>query len=117
MEQQDPSNPYQQTQVEAPTAAPAEQPNMVLSIVSLVLGIVGFPLGCCCTPFFAHVPFSIAAIVTGMMAMKKVKEGTGGGHGLALAGAICGGVSLVALTILHVLYWTGMIAGGIAESF
>ena len=113
MEQQDPSNPYQQTQVETPTAAPAEQPNMVLSIVSLILGIIGFPLGCCCSPLFVHVPFSIAAIVTGMMAMKKVKEGTGGGHGLALAGAICGGVSLVALTIFHILHLVGLVAGGL----
>ena len=99
MEQQDPSNPYQQPQIQTTTAAPDKKPDQTLSIVSLVLGILSATIGCCC---WLHIPLGIAAIVTGVMGMQKAKAGTGGGHGLALAGAIIGGVVLVLYTILAV---------------
>ena len=98
MEQHDPSNPYQQPQIETTTVAPAEQPNMVLSIVSLVLSILSIPGWCC----MLYIPLSIAAIVTGFMGMQKVKAGTGGGRGMALAGVIIGGIVLVLFSIAYV---------------
>ena len=97
MEQHDPSNPYQQPQIQTTTAAPPQKPNQTLSIVSLVLGILSGTIGCCC---WLHVPLSIAAIVTGFMGMQKVKAGTGGGYGMALAGVIIGGIVLVLYTVL-----------------
>lgn len=57
-----------------------------LAITSLVCGIVGF---LCCGIL------SVVGLVTGVIAMKQVKETGQGGHGLALAGTIVSGVSLV----------------------
>lgn len=97
MEQQNPYNPYQQPQIQTTTAAQPQKPNQTLSIVSLVLGILSATIGCCC---WLHVPLSIAAIITGIIGMQKVKAGTGGGNGMALAGVIVGGIVLVVYTLL-----------------
>lgn len=79
-----PANPWPQ---QPPLAmAGATPPNNTLAIVSLVSGVL------CCVPFA-----SIVAIVTGVMAKNQIKQsgGTQGGDGLATAGLILGGLSLV----------------------
>jgi hypothetical protein len=58
------------------------------------LGIAAIVLDCCCA--FAGPALGIAAIITGIIAMNKVKDGTGGGKGMALAGIICGAIGIVA---------------------
>lgn len=85
------------TQVEEPKT---------LSIVSLVLGIVGLVVSCCCC---IGVPFDIAAIVVGIIAKKK----NCGGQGMALAGIILGAVALV-IYIITVIY---NFASGSGEAF
>jgi hypothetical protein len=83
--------------------------NQTLPIVSLVLGI----LSVCC---YISPITGIAALITGYMGMKNIKNdpNTYGGKGLATAGMICGGVFLV----LGVIYWiyiifvVGMVALG-----
>jgi hypothetical protein len=87
--------PAQQTPMPAPVKPQG------LAVASLVLGIVG----CTLVLNLCFVP-SILAIVFGSMARRRVREGTGGGEGLARAGRICGIVSLalsLALTLLWVL--------------
>lgn len=66
-----------------PIASVNKPANSGLAIVSLVCGILGF--GCV---FFTGIP----AIITGHMALSRIKasNGTIGGEGLALAGTILG---------------------------
>jgi Na+-driven multidrug efflux pump len=82
--------------------APAESKASGLSIASLICGIASVV----CFGILAGIP----AIVTGHLAMGKVKRGEAGGRGLALAGLIMGYIS-IALTILFILM------GGLAAFF
>jgi hypothetical protein len=97
MEQYDPSNPYQQPQTIS--TAPLQKPDQTLAIVSLVLAILSLPGWCC----LLYIPLSIAAIITGTIALRKVKAGTGAGQGMALAGVIIGGIVLVLFSIAYVV--------------
>lgn len=79
--------------------AGAGQKTNTLAIVSLVLGIL------CCIPFA-----SIAAIVTGVIAMKQIdQDPTQTGKGLAIAGAVLGGLSL----LMSIVYFIAAAAGGV----
>lgn len=67
----------------APVAAAGQKTNP-LAIVSLVLGIL------CC------LPFSIGAIITGLIAMKQIDaDPTQTGKGLAIAGTVLGGLGIL----------------------
>ena len=63
-------------------------------MTSLILGIVSFPLLCCC---YLNVPVSLAGIVCGAIAMYKPQ-----GKGMAVTGLI--------LSILSLLVFGGMFA-------
>ena len=89
------SNPYNTPQT-MPTAASystTAPPSNTLALVSMILGIAGIILNCCCWPL--SVALGIAAIITGIIGLNKVKNGTGSGKGMALAGLICGIVGIV----------------------
>jgi len=94
---------------------PSENPSQALSIVSLVLGALSLPIGCCCGQVFLNVPLSIAAIVTGIVGIKKAKAGTGGGHGIALAGTILGAFTLIVITGFYTLYYIFGIGAGLFQ--
>lgn len=81
--------------------------NQTLAIVSLVCGIASL---LCCTTLLP----GIAALVTGYIARKNAAQNPDeyGGSGLALAGMITGGISVLFGLILLVLYvFTGVLAG------
>jgi predicted Zn finger-like uncharacterized protein len=59
-----------------------------VAVISLVLGIVSFPMMCCCS--FISIPLSIGGIVCGLIGMQKPE-----GKGMAVAGLILSGLSLV----------------------
>ena len=89
--------PYQQ--------GPRSEP---LAIAALVCGIVAIPfcgLG---------IVLGILGLVFGIIAIRKIDRSQGAltGRGLALAGAICGGVGLA----INVLYWGAVIVAAIADS-
>ncbi|MBO7472438.1 MAG: hypothetical protein J6Y71_10655 [Ruminococcus sp.] len=93
--------------------APAAGGSKVLSIVSLVCGIVAILatlLSCCCTGA-PNLIFGIAALVTGILAKKKNCEG----QGMALAGIIMGGVA-VAAGLVWVIWMIISLATGTASS-
>ncbi|MEO2035015.1 MAG: DUF4190 domain-containing protein [Planctomycetaceae bacterium] len=98
--------------IETTMAAPPQQPESGLSIASLVLGVLSATIGCCC---WLHIPLSIAAIITGIMGMQKVKAGTGGGYGMALAGVIVGGIVLISYTALAAIFGAISILGEFAS--
>lgn len=83
-----------------PPAAGTGGVNQTLPIISLVLGIVSL----CC---YISPVTGIAALITGYLGMKNIKNDPAnyGGKGLAIAGMITGGVFL----LLGLLYWVYII--------
>lgn len=82
------------------------EPSNGLAIGALVLGILSIPGACCC---YSSVPFGIAAIVMGVIAMNKAKMSpmTHGGRGMAMGGLICGIVGL-AMTVVAIIFGMSM---------
>lgn len=77
----------QQYSAPQPYGAPPARPSSGLAITSLVCGIAGVVL------FWAIVPMlaSIAAVITGHMALGQIRRTPGlGGRGMAIAGLILG---------------------------
>jgi hypothetical protein len=89
---------------------PPAKPNSNMALASLILGILGWTV----IPGLA----SIAAIITGHMAKKEIKESNGqlGGDGMAIAGLVMGYAS-VAIFVCVCLAVAGMMAMGIAIPF
>ena len=77
-----PEGEAQQFPEGAPQVAP-QKPDQVLAIISLVTGILSIVTLCCCI-YVVPIP-AITGIITGILGLKKVKEGTGGGKGMAMA--------------------------------
>lgn len=91
------------TPLQPPPAGTGGGQSKTLAIISLVTGILSF---LCCSSIFV---VGIAAIITGFMAKSKANSNPDeyGGSGLALAGMILGGISLV----FGILYWILMLTG------
>lgn len=85
---------YSAPQVES-FNAPEEKP--VLAMVSMITGIASLVLTCCCGIF--GLPLSITALVTGIICKVNNKPE----QGKALAGIICGAVSIVIFIITLVV--------------
>jgi hypothetical protein len=97
----------------APPGAPggygqAPQQTSPLAIVSLVTGILGF---LCCTFFL----LGIAAVVTGYLARKQIAESQGRlkGNGMAVAGMVLGGLSI----LMAAVYWVLILTGAVDSNF
>lgn len=63
-----------------------------MAIASMVLGILSLVL--LCVPYVG-IPCAIIGVVLGLVARGKVKDGTGGGGGMAMAGIVCGTIAIV----------------------
>ncbi|MEW5831043.1 MAG: DUF4190 domain-containing protein [Chloroflexota bacterium] len=89
--------------------APA-QPNSTMAIISLVSGILGWT--------FVPLLGSIAAIITGHMAKKEIKESMGnlGGDGMATIGLVLGYVS-AALFVCGCLFFVIAMGLGLMPVF
>ena len=84
--------------------APAPQPNLPgnnMGVASLILGILSLVA---CAAFTG-----IPAIITGVMARRRVREGLANNDGMAIAGIIMGAVSVVG-TVLLIAYFVGVMA-------
>lgn len=81
--------------------ATPQAPNSTMSIISLIAGILGITF----VPFLG----SIAALITGYMARKEIRESAGalGGDGLATAGLVLGwigvGLAVIGICVTGVL--------------
>lgn len=93
-----------------PYQTPPAKPNSNMALASLILGILGWTIA----PGLA----SIAAIVTGHMAKKEIRESMGqlSGDGMATAGLIMGYAS-VAIVVCVCLAMAGMMALGLTIPF
>lgn len=75
------------------------------AIASLVLGITSLVTTLLCCGGFI---FAIPAIVCGVIGIKQAKQGVAGGRGMAVAGLVIG-VVILALTLIGVLIYAGMV--------
>ncbi len=82
-----------------PPAPPSSTQKNVFGLLALILGIVSIPLGCC----YLGILVGGAALVLGILGMKKADQGLANNKGMALAGAICGGVGVLIGVGLFVL--------------
>ncbi len=99
--QQSYQQPYQNNVYSSPASDNGAEPSKALAIVSMILGIVS--LVCCCWAFgIMGVLFSGAAVVCGIIALVKKM----GGKGMAIAGLICGGISLLLAIIMTIMSLT-----------
>jgi hypothetical protein len=93
----------------APAPAPAAKTN-ILSIISLVAGILGFLSTC-----LSIIPilgwfclgigglFGIAALVLGFLGMNQVKKTAEKGKGMAIAGIVLGGLTILGICVMGIL--------------
>lgn len=72
----------------SPASAP---PASGLAIASMILGILSMPMTCV---YLIGTPGAILAVIFGHLARGKARRGEAGGEGMALAGLICGYISL-----------------------
>jgi hypothetical protein len=91
------TTPVIQPPVSTPPMAYGKK-DSTLAIISLVSGLVGWTF----LPFLG----AIAAVITGHMAKKEIREsaGTIGGDGMALAGLILGYVQLGLILLAAILF-------------
>lgn len=75
---------------------PVKKDSTVFGLVSMILGILSLALFCACINF----PLAIAAIVFGILQIVKYKS-----KGMAIAGLITGGVSILA----GIVFWMIMV--------
>jgi hypothetical protein len=73
------------------------------AITSLATGLLALPFWFCCCATYGGGPFGIAAIATGVIALKRIRRSQGAerGEGLAIAGIILGALGL-AMALLAV---------------
>lgn len=71
-----------------------------MAVIALVLGILGLLTFCFCYGILA-----LPGLILGIIAMKEIKASNGAktGHGMALAGAITGGIGLALGIVMIVL--------------
>jgi len=72
-----------------------------MAIASMILGILSLPL---IPAYCAGLPCAIVAVVLGHVARGKVRRNEAGGGGMALAGVICGYVSIALVLALVILF-------------
>lgn len=70
--------------------APSSNQSNVLGILALIFGIASIPLSCC----YIGLLSGGAGAVLGFLGMKKADQGLATNKGMALAGAICGGIGV-----------------------
>lgn len=65
-------------------------------MLSMIFGILGIPLSC----LLIGVPLAVAAIVIGVIAVRKVSAGRASNRGQAIAGISCGVVGVVGFLVV-----------------
>jgi hypothetical protein len=80
-------NQYYQQPYQQPDQVPLKE-EKGLSVASMVLGIIGIVFSCC---FYLTIPAAITGLILGIVSLVKKK----GGKGMAVAGVIMCGLSIV----------------------
>ena len=69
---------------------PMTNQNNTFGLLSMIFGIVAFPLLCC---FYTGAAVGIAATVLGIIGLNKANRGEADNKGTAIAGIVCGSVA------------------------
>lgn len=93
----DPNNNYQQPYQQPYQAPQQPQPSAGLGIASMVTGILSLVLSCC-VPYVPFILALLAVIFGGVSLGKKM-----GGKGMAIAGLVCGIISLAPAVIVLIM--------------
>lgn len=101
-----PVSQWQQPQT-APAAIPRQfgmmprPADQTVPIIALVLGIAAVPMVCC----YGGIWLGLPALVVGFFGLRNVDNDPSryGGRGLAIAGMIIGGITLL-LSVIHVIF-------------
>lgn len=94
--------PYPQHQLPQPQIVMMARPTSGLAVTSMILGIIGILGGWC----MAGIP-CIAAVILGHMALPATRDGTVGGHGMAIAGLVMGYLFVIPAIIFFGLGFLG----------
>jgi hypothetical protein len=107
-----PPAPLQSGWAPPPPPAYPLKPQQTLAVASFVLGIVSVTLGWCCS---FGVLTSPIALVLGIVSLVQIKNDPtkNGGKGFAIGGVVCGGLYLVILVLIILLYGVGILLGGL----
>lgn len=76
-----------------------DEPKKTLGMLSMIFGIIGLVL---CALTFLDLPFVIASIVLGIIALVKINKKQDSGKGMAIAGLITGGVALLLIVCIAI---------------
>ncbi|WP_338555135.1 DUF4190 domain-containing protein [Paenibacillus sp. KS-LC4] len=95
-------NNYHQAPFQPPYQPPVKKTNGA-SIAALVCGIVAF------IPFFGGL-VAIAAVILGIISLKQISYTKDQGKGMAIAGLICGSVSILLNLMLLFLILIGYLS-------
>ncbi|MET8650648.1 MULTISPECIES: DUF4190 domain-containing protein [Nocardia] len=71
----------------------------ILAIIGLLVVVGGFLFG-------------VFAVIFGIIALVKVRRGTGGGTGFAVAGLVLGVLALIASTVITIVGWSLFVDSG-----
>jgi hypothetical protein len=77
---------------------PGSNRSNTLGLLAMIFGIVSIPMLCC----YIGLPLGAAAVVLGILGMRKAAAGEASNRGMALAGLICGAIGLV-LSLLTIV--------------
>ncbi len=111
----------QETVVTPANEKPAAAPGQIMGIVSLVLGILSILSGCCCSfiiGFFsliAVIPFAIAGVITGVIALKQAKEANTK-NVMAIVGIVCSALGILS-GLVYVILFVGILGLGAATAY
>ncbi|MEV0294246.1 DUF4190 domain-containing protein [Nocardia sp. NPDC050710] len=85
-----------------------------MAVTALVLGILAV-LGLLVV--VGGFLFGIFAVIFGIIALVKVRRGTGGGTGMAVTGLILGVLALIAATVISIVGWSIFVDSGGKDFF
>ncbi len=90
--------PPQIYQAPVPTYTATPQPGTnPMAITGMICGIISLPMLCCCY----GLPFNILGVVFSLIALSQLKTNPHQeGRGMAIAGLICAGISLILIVVL-----------------
>lgn len=77
-----------------------KQPKKTLALLSMIFGIVGLGFIWNILFLWLNIPLLIASLILGIIAIAKIKKGIASGKGMAIAGIIISGISVVVVPIV-----------------
>ena len=88
-------------------------PQQTLAVTSLVLGLVSMTVGWCCSFGLLTGPIAVAL---GIIALVQIKNNPTqyAGKGMAIGGIVTGGLYLVLMVLVFILYGMAFLAGGLS---